>query len=182
MIASAWPASLAQADAAVGAGMATALLFALLMRWELKALAENVEVGFDDAVEHLAVEQKAVFKNAITLVVNFNSHNEVKVEVVRLLHTLYAAIFHQVVFTGQQRPEGMDPHVKWLVLSISIHSPIWLQPAAAVCKKRGAYGERMCQFLKDQLRGAMDILSSVLGLCNGGVPRVIHWRLPLPGR
>ena len=59
------------------------------------------------------VEQKPVFQNAITVVVNFNAHNVVHVEVVRLLHTLYAAVFHQVVFTGQQRPEGLDPDVRW---------------------------------------------------------------------
>ena len=98
----------------VGAGAATAIVFVLLgLRWEMKALAENVEVEFDDTVLHLAVEQKAVFRNAITLVVNFNAHNTVKVEVGRLLHTLYAAVFHQVVFTGQQRPVGLDPHVLW---------------------------------------------------------------------
>ena len=104
----------AQADAFALAGAATGALFlALLMASELSAIAENVEVEIDDAVQHLAVEQKAVFRNAITLVVNFNSHNTVKVEVVRMLHTLYAAAFHQVVFTGQQRPEGLDPNVRW---------------------------------------------------------------------
>ena len=98
----------------MGAGAGTALALALLLvNWELRALAENVEVEFDDAVRHLAVEQKAVFRNSITLVVNFNGHIAVNVEVVRLLHTLYAAVFHQVVFTGQQRPEGLDSVVRW---------------------------------------------------------------------
>ena len=81
----------------MGAGAGTTLILALLLGgWGPNALAENVEVEFDDAVRHLAVEQKAVFKNGITLVVNFNGHNRVNVEVVRLLHTLYAAVFHQV--------------------------------------------------------------------------------------
>ena len=91
----------------MGAGAGTALALALLLvNWELRALAENVEVEFDDAVRHLAVEQKAVFRNGITLVVNFNGHIAVNVEVVRLLHTLYAAVFHQVVFTGAAAPRG----------------------------------------------------------------------------
>ena len=87
-------------------------MFVLLV-WDLKALAENVEVEFDDVVRHLEVEQKAVFNSDITLVVQFNSHNRVNVEVVRLLHTLYAAVFHQVVFTGQQRPDDLDSNISW---------------------------------------------------------------------
>ena len=64
-------------------------------------------------MQRMPVEQKAVFSSAITLVVNFNQHVIAKVEVVHVLHTLYDAVFHQVVFTGQQRPEGLDPHVRW---------------------------------------------------------------------
>ena len=115
----------------VGAGAATAIVFVLLgLRWEMKALAENVEVEFDDTVLHLAVEQKAVFRNAITLVVNFNAHNTVKVEVgPPAAHALC---------------RGLPPGgVHW--------------PAAPS-------GAGPTRFM-DELRGALDFLPPVFGLC-----------------
>ncbi len=51
--------------------------------------------------------------NAVTVVVNFNMHNPVKLEVVRMLHTAYSAAFHRVVFTGQERPAALDEGITW---------------------------------------------------------------------
>ena len=102
-----------QANGLVGAGAAIALVLALLAGWELHALATNVHVEFENAVQRVPVESKAVFSSGITVVVNFNSHNAVHLEVVRLLDNLYTTVFHQVVFTGQQRPEALDPHIRW---------------------------------------------------------------------
>ena len=50
---------------------------------------------------------------AVTVVVNFNQHNGVNLEVVHALHTAYSAAFHRVVFTGQDRPDGVESTIAW---------------------------------------------------------------------
>ena len=59
------------------------------------------------------LHEPANLSNSVTVVVNFNMHNVVQLEVVQLLHTAYSAAFHRVVFTGQDRPTGLDRAILW---------------------------------------------------------------------
>ena len=94
------------------AGFVTHILLFCLYAKERHVRADSVHAVFEeekDASEYNAHK----IKKSITVVVNFNSHNTVHVEVVHVLHTTYSVPFHRVVFTGQPRPKGLDKVVKW---------------------------------------------------------------------
>ena len=49
----------------------------------------------------------------VNIVVNFNRHVKVDNEVVKLLHDAYTMLFHDVIFTGQLRPNRLPDAIKW---------------------------------------------------------------------
>ena len=59
------------------------------------------------------VHEDHPLSKAVTVVINFNQHNPVNLEVVHVLHTAYSAAFHRVVFTGQARPDGLEAAISW---------------------------------------------------------------------
>ena len=93
------------------AGLTTCFYLLCLHASDRDVHADRVHSVFE--AEKEAPEYKAhKIKKSITVVVNFNLHNTVHVEVVHVLHTTYS-VFHRVVFTGQPRPKGLDKVVKW---------------------------------------------------------------------
>lgn len=74
--------------------------------------ADSVHAVFEEEA-HASEYNSHKIKKSITVVVNFNSHNPINIEVVHVLHTAYSVPFHRVVFTGQPRPKGLDQVVKW---------------------------------------------------------------------
>ena len=92
------------------AGLVLALLALLLAALGSPATAGRAQrtlTATREAHEHQSLSK------AVTVVVNFNMHNQVNLEVVQTLHSAYSAVFHRVVFTGQDRPEGLDRAISW---------------------------------------------------------------------